>query len=425
MVAQLHVMEPVTPSHGLPALQPTSDSERHAILDVLRGFALYGVLLANLVWLTTDMVLTDARLHELPTATVDPIAQALVVFFIDGKFYTLFAFLFGLGFSLQMQRAETRGDGIIALYVRRLSVLIVIAVIQIALIWYGDILLMYASLGFVLLLFRRARPTLGLVVLALVLALFARATFAAYHALTKPPEMSQGVSAAEKDAATKEARLEALLSGYRRVVRENVAIYWNTLFVQGLLWFLLPTIFARFLIGLYVGKRGVVDHVAAYIPLMRRALPWLVGVAIVGNGVKLGHFWLEHQRGMDLTASWWAIGTLPLAEAGILTLSAAYACSVCVLFYTSDRWQERLSRLAPVGRMALTNYLTQSVLYLLLFTGAGLGLLGKVGPTICVALSIAIFSAQVVVSGWWLRRYRFGPAEWVWRSLTYGRAQPM
>jgi uncharacterized protein len=418
-------MEPVAPSHGLPALQPTSDSERHAILDVLRGFALYGVLLANLVWLTTDMVLTDARLHELPTARVDPIAQALVVFFIDGKFYTLFAFLFGLGFSLQMQRAETRSDGTIAPYIRRLSVLIVIAVIQIILIWYGDILLMYASLGFVLLLFRRARPTQGLVVLALVLALSARGTFAAYHALTKPPEMSQGVSAAEKDAATKEARLAALLSGYPRVVRENVAIYWNTLFVQGFLWFLLPTIFARFVIGLYVGKRGFVDRVAEYIPLMRRALPWLVGVAIVGNGVKLGHFWFEHERGMDLTASWWAIGTLPLAEAGILTLSAAYACSVCVLFWTSNRWQERLSHLAPVGRMALTNYLTHSVLYLLLFTGAGLGLLGKVGPTICVALSIAIFSAQVIVSGWWLQRYRFGPVEWVWRTLTYGRAQPM
>ena len=142
---------------------------------MLRGFALYGVLLANLVWLTTDMVLTDARLHQLPTATVDPIAQALVVFFIDGKFYTLFSFLFGLGFSLHMQRAETRGASIVAPYIRRLSVLIVIAVIHIALIWYGDILLMYASLGFVLLLFRRARPTLELVVLALVLALSARA----------------------------------------------------------------------------------------------------------------------------------------------------------------------------------------------------------------------------------------------------------
>ena len=99
-------------------------------------------------------------------------------------------------------------------------------------------------------------------------------------------------------------------------------------------------------------------------PLMRRALPWLAGVAIVGNGVKLGHFWLEHERGVDLSASWWAAGTLPLVEAGILALSAAYVCSVCVLFFSNPRWQTRLTRLAPVGRMALTNYLTHSVLYL-------------------------------------------------------------
>jgi uncharacterized protein len=420
------VDERPSPSTGLPDLQPTSDTERHAILDVLRGFALYGVLLANLVWLTTDMVLSDARLHQLPTARVDPIARALVAFFIDGKFYTLFAFLFGLGFALQMHRADVRGARIVSVYTRRLFVLLCIGAIHIALIWYGDILLLYAELGFALLLFRRARPTVRLLVLALVLALFARATFTAYHAVTKPPELSQGVSNAEKDAATKEARLAAILSGYSRVVRENVAIHWNELFVRGFLWLALPQIFARFLFGLYVGKRGVVERVAEFVPLMRGALPWLVGAAVIGNGVGLGHRWFEHQRHMELSASWWAVGTIPLAEAGILALSAAYVCSVCVLFYSSTRWQQRLSHLAPVGRMALTNYLTQSVLYLVLFTGAaGLQLLGRVGPAICLVLSVVIFGGQMAVSRWWLRRYRFGPAEWVWRTLTYGKLQPM
>ncbi len=396
----------------MPDLQPTPDTERHAILDVLRGFALYGVLLANLVWLTTDMVLADARLQQLPTATVDPIARAFVAFFVDGKFYTLFAFLFSLGFALQMHRAELRGGRIASVYSRRLSVLLLMGAIHIALIWYGDILLLYAELGFALLLFRRARPTVRLLVLALVLALFARATFTAYHAVTKPPEVSQGVSEAEKDAATKEARLAALQSGYRRVVRENVAIYRNELFVRGFVWLALPQIFARFLFGLYVGKRGVVERVPDFVPLMRRALPWLVGAAVIGNGVGLEHRWFEHERHMELSTSWWAVGTIPLVEAGVLALSAVYVCCICVLFYSSTHWQKRLARLAPVGRMALTSYLTHSVLYLLLFTGAGLGLLGTVGPTVCVALSVAIFSAQVAVSGWWLRRYRFGPAEW-------------
>jgi uncharacterized protein len=419
------VDERPSPSTGLPDLQPTSDTERHAILDVLRGFALYGVLLANLVWLTTDMVLVDARLQQLPTAPLDPIARALVAFFIDGKFYTLFAFLFGLGFSLQMQRVAMRCARLMSLYARRLTVLLLIGAMHVPLIWYGDILMLYASAGFALLLFCQARPTARLLVLALVLALFARATFTAYHAVTKPPEISQGVSTAEKDAATKEARLAALLSGYPRVIRENLTIYRNEMFVRGFLWLALPQIFARFLFGLYVGKRGVVGRVAEFVPLMRRALPWLVGAAVIGNGVGLGHRWFEHERGMELSASWWAIGTIPLAEAGILALSAAYVCSICLLFYSSTRWHTRLSPLAPVGRMALTNYLTQSMLYLVLFTGAGLGLLGSVGPTICIVLSVAIFVAQIAVSGWWLRRYRFGPAEWVWRTLTYGKLQPM
>jgi uncharacterized protein len=415
-----------SPSAGLPELHPISVTERHAILDVLRGFALYGVLLANLVWLTTDMVLTDARLRQLPTATLDPVAKAFVVFFIDGKFYTLFAFLFGLGFSLQIQRAAMHGGALVPLYTRRLAVLLLVGALHIPLIWYGDILLVYASLGFALLLFRRARPTLRLLALALVLALFARATFTGYDAVTRPPEASQRVSSdAQKDAATKEARLAAFLSGYPRVVRENVAVYWGDLFIRGFALILLPQAFARFLFGLYVGKRGVVERVATYIPLMRRAFPWLIAVAIVGNGIGLVHEWLEHQHHMELSGSWWTVATIPLVEAGVLALSGLYVCGICMLFYGSDRWQKRLARLAPVGRMALTSYLTHSVLYLLLFTGAGLGLLGNVGPTICVALSVPIFWAQVVVSGWWLRRYRFGPAEWVWRSLTYGRAQPM
>ncbi len=411
-------------STSMPNLQPTSDTERHTILDVLRGFALYGVLLANLVWLTTDMVLADARLQQLPTATVDPIARAFVAFFIDGKFYTLFAFLFGLGFALQMHRAERRAGRTVSVYFRRLSLLLFIGAIHIALIWYGDILLLYAELGFALLLFRRARPTVRLLVLALALAVLARATFTVYHKVTKPPEVSEGVSDEKKDAATKEARLAALLSGYPRVVRENIAIHWNEMVVRGFLWLALPQIFARFLFGLYVGKRGFVERAAEFVPLMRRALPWLVGAAVIGNGVGLVHRWFEHQRHMELSASWWAIATIPLAEAGILALSAAYGCSVCVLFYSSTRWEKRLSHLAPVGRMALTNYLTQSVVYLVLFTGAaGLQLLGRVGPAICLVLSVVIFGVQMAVSGWWLQRYRFGPVEWVWRTLTYGRLQ--
>jgi uncharacterized protein len=106
------------------------------------------------------------------------------------------------------------------------------------------------------------------------------------------------------------------------------------------------------------------------------------------------------------------------------SMAMAYVCGL-VLLFQPPAWRRRLMALAPVGRMALTNYLTQSLLGVALFYGIGLRLFGRVGPTALVALSVATVAAQAVISRWWLARFRFGPAEWLWRSLTYGRPQPM
>ena len=123
--------------------------------------------------------------------------------------------------------------------------------------------------------------------------------------------------------------------------------------------------------------------------------------------------------------SYWVIASNPIVEAGVLAMSFSYLAAIVLLFYGNDRWKNRLSRLAPVGRMALTNYLSHSALYLLVFSGIGLGLYGQVGPALCVVFSVLIFAAQMRFSRWWLTRYRFGPVEWVWRTLTYGELQPM
>jgi uncharacterized protein len=114
----------------------------------------------------------------------------------------------------------------------------------------------------------------------------------------------------------------------------------------------------------------------------------------------------------------------PVEEAGILALAFAYLGALVLLLYRRAASRGILGSLAPVGRMALTNYLTHSVLYFVLFTGVGFGLYGEVGPALCVGLALIIFAARMAVSRWWLARYRFGPAEWVWRTLTYGRMQP-
>jgi uncharacterized protein len=130
---------------------PVFIHERIDLMDVVRGFALFGVLLSNLVWITTDMVLTDARLSQLPTAPLDRIVKPFVECFVVHKFYALFSFLFGLGFAIQLSRAEERRYNVVAVYARRVSILAGIGLLHIALVWHGDILLVYAIGGFGLL----------------------------------------------------------------------------------------------------------------------------------------------------------------------------------------------------------------------------------------------------------------------------------
>ena len=138
--------------------------------------------------------------------------------------------------------------------------------------------------------------------------------------------------------------------------------------------------------------------------------------------IVIEHFQDANVLGPD---SYWVHAAAPVEEAGVLALALVYLSALVLLFHRSATWHRRLGYLAPVGRMALTNYLTHSVLYFVLFTGVGFGLYGDVGPASCVALAVIIFASQTTFSAWWLARYRFGPAEWVWRTLTYRQRQPM
>jgi uncharacterized protein len=403
-------------------LQPVQSTERIDLIDIVRGFALFGVLLANLVWLTTDVVLTDQRLAQLPTAPLDRFVKSLVIFFIDGKFYTLFSFLFGLGFTIQLARAEARGLSAGRLYTRRVAILALIGVLHIALLWYGDILLAYALLGFALLGVRRWNERL-LIALAICLALFTRVGFQTYTRFARSADPT--TESASKDDAEKERHL-AVFDGdsYRAIVRENVTLYYGDLVREGLAWILLPQVFARFLFGFYVGRRRWLERPADLLPWLRRALPWAITLGVLGNGtwVLLTQLRESHVIGRD---SGWALAATPLIEAGILSMSFSYLAALVLLYHRSTAWRHRLGQLAPVGRMALTNYLTHSVIYLLAFTGVGIGLYGSVGPAFCLVFAVVVFGAQIVGSRLWLAFFRFGPAEWLWRSLTYGQAQPM
>ena len=404
-------------------LQPVSLAERVDLIDVVRGFALFGVLLGNLVWITTDVVLTDTRQAQLATAQLDRIVKPFIVFFIDHKFYTLFSFLFGLGFAIQLTRADERGRPLVATYARRVLILAIIGVVHITLLWYGDILVMYAVGGFGLLLVRRWNARV-LLLLALTLALFARAAVGAYPLLTGPLPAAAPSSAMQGNTE-KERRLAVYGSGsYGALSAENRSHYYGDIVSRGVGLFLFPQVFGRFLLGLYAGRRKWPYRTAELVPVLRRWLPWAAAIGAIGNGLALA---VEHWQhtGMLGRDSYWAHVAAVVEEGGILAMAFTYLAALVLLFHHSARGRQRLGHLAPVGRMALTNYLTHSVLFLVLFSGVGFGLYGEVGPAWCVVLSIVIFAVQMILSRWWLTHYRFGPAEWIWRTLTYGELQPM
>jgi len=368
--------------------QPVSPNERIAALDVVRGFALFGVLLAYTLW----------NLGTPPEHTygdADRILNWALTALVDMKFYTLFAFLFGLGFSIQLTRADDRGVSIVTVYCRRLLALLLIGLAHALLLRNGDILVPYATMGFILLLFRRASSRTLFVgaIIGLIYPYLARGAWGLTGIPFPQPPGMQGAS----------------------YIAENYAwakFWYSTAIIS---W---PASLPMFFFGLYMGRRPFIENIAAH----RNEL-WQALVA----GLCLGVLAYVSRESLLMRT------TAPLSFGRRLTLGllwtahawglAAFYASLILLLWQRSSWRRWLAPLAAVGRMALSNYLLQAVIVVPVCLG--LGLFDRVTPSLGVLLALAVWSAQVPASVWWLRRFNFGPAEWAWRSLTYGSRQPM
>lgn len=398
--------------------RPVDASERLALLDVLRGFALCGVFVSNVyVWFTGRVLMPREQVEALQAPWVEQVADQLFGFFVNGRFMPIFSFLFGLGFSIQMMRAERRGASVVPVYARRLGVLFAFGVTHLFALWYGDVLSLYALAGLVLLLFR-TKEDKTLLGWAGVLMFGPTLVAAVLHKygpqLTPAPEVL-------KEAKARAFELYATGS-YLDVVRANALSYYRLMFKP--LWAAhFATTVGRFLLGLVAGRSGLFHDVEKHRRLLRKLWGWGLGVGLVGSGLGVAVNLLTKQKVLDSQEVW----MLPLStvkEVGAIGMSMFYVTSLARLFQR-ETWKRVLGVLAPAGRMALTNYLSQSVLGILVYDGVGLGLIGKVGPVRCILLTLGLYGVQIAWSHWWLGRFRFGPAEWVWRSLTYGKAQPM
>ncbi|HRQ65687.1 MAG TPA: DUF418 domain-containing protein [Xanthomonadaceae bacterium] len=402
-------------------MEPVAAGQRIEALDVLRGFALLGILLVNFEFFTRPIQAVVMGLDP-ELVGVDRMVGIATQVFAQGKFYSLFSMLFGMGFAVMLARGVERG-GFFMTYLRRILALLGIGLVHALLIWSGDILVSYALFGIVLLLFFRRTPVsrlpkwgLSLMVLPVLfmwLLAWGIASQDGSGAMAESFEQHSVEQAASLDEADRILR-EGSFSEVNAVRRDDLAFMMSSTPIFGL------TIFGYFLIGAWFMRSGVIAESEAHRPFFRRLCG--VGLAVGLALSAVATYLMLGENFMLPTLRMAAANTF--ATAGNLLLCLGYLSTI-VLLLGQREWGRRLRWLAPAGRMALTNYLGQSLFWTWMFYGYGLGLYGQVPRWLMPILAVVFFALQVQLSRWWLTRYRFGPAEWLWRSLTYLRAQPM
>ncbi len=527
-------------SSPLPSLSPATD--RLDALDVLRGFALIGICIANVEFFNRPVVESGqgipAGLHGL-----DWLVAFLVAYLVCGKFWTIFSLLFGMGFALMLERARVAARPFAPTYGRRVGVLLAIGLLHHTLLWSGDILISYAvgALALMLALLAPARVLvgafiacaalpqipglgwlgwlLGPVILAALVALYLRARQAWLFPLVtigtgalmllaallaasgskgddttmltavgaiftglgllalwrgpaeqKPlrigvqivmltycliaveagmrhfaPAVGQTAGASSvsstDSAGSAHADGESLPADSGRVLRYQEQVARSTeervVLTQGSYPDAVAMRFKQldkrmvdevgfsvllvgvFLIGIWFVRSGVIAHAAEHKPLYRRlaivGIPLGIGLGLLGSLIATGRPLGVDDGGQDLAHALLSLGSLPAA--------LGYIGLIMLMLYSHGALT-RIRLLAPFGRMALSNYLTQSLVFSLLFYAHGMGLWG-IGRTAQVGIALGLCALQIGLSHWWLARYQYGPVEWLWRALTYLTWPPM
>lgn len=394
---------------------PVKPSERYVILDALRGFALLGICLANYPEFSLYTFQPADVAASMPSAGVDRIVRFLQYVFIDGKFYTLFSLLFGMGFSIIISHAEQKGDGAFRLFYRRMTVLLAIGFLHLMFIWSGDILMLYALMGMVLPLFRNVsnRKMLSWAAFFLVLPVAVDTLTQIYGISLSAPAVEAQWQYCRKYGITEENFGYWLrdADSYAQVFQFLIqgALVRVQEFVDGNRYF---KVLGLFLIGYYIGRQKIYVDLSAHRHLLRR-------VSVIGFSVGLP---------LSVAYAWSAVGGHPFGNAAhsllyavsVYPLGFAYMSSLCLLYLRSSRsavWRA----LAAPGRMALTNYICQSIAGMFLFYGIGFGLGAGVGLSFTEIIALGVFVLQMLLSRLWLHYCLFGPLEWIWRMLNYGK----
>jgi uncharacterized protein len=386
------------------AIQPIAVAERIHVIDILRGIALFGVLAVNLVDEFRVSLFQQFLPSQSPLTPLDSAVEHFIAMFLEMKAFALFSILFGAGLAIQFERLALSGSRL-RLLVRRLVILLAIGLVHLLLIWNGDILTEYALAGFVALPFLSlSNRSTALVALGLL------AFYVALPALSLPILWP---SVAWLQHHVLEANQVYAIGTYEKIVRFS----WDELpYILPLHQYAFPRTLGLLLIGMLAWRTGVLRD-----PHRHRGLLLIVA----GCGLILGML-MNAPDTVQAMTSWDvpAVTRSCLANAAGIFMGLGYGATVVALVeLTAARRVLRV--FAPLGRMAFTNYLLQSMIFTWVFFGYGLGYFGRLGAADTLIFGIVVYACQVALSAIWLHRYRFGPVEWLWRTLMYGMRQPM
>jgi uncharacterized protein len=405
------------------AIAPTAPTQREPVLDVLRGIALLGILLINIEYMRASNFYAAFVGEPQSTTIADRIAQFGMGWLAAGKFLSMFAILFGVGAALIAERAVRAGRSPRRLLARRYGLLVGLGLAHMVLLFPGDILFLYGLAGLALLAFVRVRAktavrwAAGLVVVMTLLWAVGTALMASTPA---PPADHPGVvTQQEFFADQRDQAIAAYTEGsYLDVVGAHA---FQSLIMQTGQLVMLPWVLGLFLLGFAVGRAGVVTDLVAHRPLLRRVAAVGLGVGLPANLVlgPVGPLWggATLQQGVDNPGMLVVVAVVQLLGAPLLAVGYLAGAALLALRFGASR------RLAGIGRMALTAYLAQSVLTLVVF--AGFGLYDALGSAAGLLVVVGIWALLLVVCPVWVRHFRYGPVEWLWRTATYGQRQPM
>ncbi|MBL3646403.1 DUF418 domain-containing protein [Bacillus sp. RHFS10] len=371
--------------------QPVSLRERVHFLDIVRGFALLGIIIVNYF-----LIVDSVKGFEMAS---DDVLHNLVSWFAEGKFVTLFSFLFGVGFMIFMDRAAQKVDSPNKLFARRLSILLGFGILHITFVWVGDILTFYAVSGFLLLgFYKRTAKTVLRWIIALIVFQFLTPVFTMLYnvintAGSKNPNFSEFT----------------LFSHSSLTYMESISTRWTDMVTMAASSFsMVYSMFLMFLLGVYFVKMEFFKDMEAKKFIWKRI--WIIST--IAFLITQSSILLDMFNFSDISSV--------LSQNGGLTGSMFYMSTFAMLFLYVPQLRGPMMIFTKVGRMSLTCYLLHSILGTILFLRYGFGLAGHIQSAGTFMFSLAVYFVLMIFSTLWLKRFKYGPMELIWRKLTYG-----